>query len=566
MRPHSVRAHLLLVILVVASAVVAHSQLKPIANAQTVIHVPGDATTIQKAIYMAPRDARIEVAANVYHENLDVNQTVQLVGADKFATVIDGSYDAPVVDISKNDVQISGFTIRNGGGFAGIDIAETTSGQQIFGNIIANNSIGIDSMAISNTITGNTFLNNSQKGISLLFSRSHSISGNTISRSAFGVYFQQTTSSSISNNNISATSFGIYLSMSSTGNTISGNNVQGRKVGIYIVSSDNSNVNHNKATNSGDGIDVYNSKGCTVTYNNAFNNSYGIRILSVTSGTNNVHNNKLERNDWGIELNSATGTTLTKNWITRNTWGMWIQTASSNVIHHNDFVQNGVQLYPGGSNTWSSGGQGNYWSDYTGQDNPPQDGVGDTMLPHQAVDGYPLMHQYTEHDITTISISAPSAPVYAGQVVNILVTVKNQGNLSASETFYVRAKRDNEIIGTQKVTSLPGGDSTAVPFNWNTTTATLYHDYVITAEVILVQDELNTDNNLLADGQVYVRMMGDINNDRTVNAFDLMLLGKAYGSTQGSGSWNPNCNMNGDNVINYLDLSLLVQNYGNSAL
>jgi len=60
------------------------------------------------------------------------------------------------------------------------------------------------------------------------------------------------------------------------------------------------------------------------------------------------------------------------------------------------------------------------------------------------------------------------------------------------------------------------------------------------------------------------KILGDVNGDRIVDAYDLFDLGKAYGSESGDPNWNFDCDFNRDDKVDDLDLSDLNENFGRS--
>jgi hypothetical protein len=85
-----------------------------------------------------------------------------------------------------------------------------------------------------------------------------------------------------------------------------------------------------------------------------------------------------------------------------------IKSSSFNHIYYNNFINNIVNAYDNGNNTWNSEypSAGNYWDNYTGidalwgqnQDTNGSDGVGDTPVSipgGENQDRYPLMEPYT---------------------------------------------------------------------------------------------------------------------------------------------------------------------------
>jgi len=69
--------------------------------------------------------------------------------------------------------------------------------------------------------------------------------------------------------------------------------------------------------------------------------------------------------------------------------------AAGNLLYYNNLISLTLPGYDAGSNQWDDGSEGNYWSDYTGEDGDGN-GIGDTpySIPPNGVDRYPLMSPY----------------------------------------------------------------------------------------------------------------------------------------------------------------------------
>jgi len=111
-----------------------------------------DYKKIQDAINNASNGDTIFVFNGIYcEENLTINKSINLIGENKYFTIIDGCRGNNTVNIMSENVILSGFTVTNSSKknwfLAGVRL--TGSNNKIYGNIIENNQLGIFGMAVT---------------------------------------------------------------------------------------------------------------------------------------------------------------------------------------------------------------------------------------------------------------------------------------------------------------------------------------------------------------------------------------------------------------------------------
>jgi PKD repeat protein len=155
-------------------------------------------------------------------------------------------------------------------------------------------------------------------------------------------------------------------------------------------------------------------------------------------------------------------------------------------------------------------------------------------ITHGAVDGYAVV---IVHDVAIVNI-APSTPeVYPSCDIDIIVTVKNEGNIK--ETFWVavyfnRTATEWVLIGNQTVTDLDGGREKLVTFVLKTEGLSPiiedgeYGIYTFNATISVLPREFDTEDNVLVDGALGLRFLGDVNGDGVVSLIDIGKLDLIY--------------------------------------
>jgi len=271
---------------------------------------PADFLTIQDAINAANPGDYIYVINGTYVENVVVNKTVWLVGQQQNITIIDGNGAGNVVNVTADNVIVSGFTIQN----SGSPIVEEEKGKF---------------------------------EIDLGFC-------------------------------------GIYLN-SSEGSVINNNNLTNNVCNIALNNSNNNEIIHNIMLTT----EMMKQPECGIYLANSSDNAIALNLISG-SGI-------------GIGLRGdSSGNNITRNEITLSSQCGILANSSDNIIFHNKFIDNVIQVLTDSINTWDNSttpgaSGGNYWSDYLirypNAKEIGNSGIGDTpyVIDANNIDTYPLI-------------------------------------------------------------------------------------------------------------------------------------------------------------------------------
>lgn len=125
-------------------------------------------TTIQDAIDAVETDDghTILVDAGIYYEHVVVDKSLSFIGQNLSTTIIDGSGNGTVFTITRDDVNVTGFTIQNSGGPPEMGFhLDNANHCNITGNNMRNNALSMRIRNSSNnTVSGNNIKDNSARG------------------------------------------------------------------------------------------------------------------------------------------------------------------------------------------------------------------------------------------------------------------------------------------------------------------------------------------------------------------------------------------------------------------
>jgi len=339
------------------------------ANTPTVeaatIKVPEDYPTIQKAINAAKAGDTILVAPKTYPEYVCVNKSVKLKGTNRQSIITGNATANPsrVLDVKigtvsfSGNVLISGFTVRGPTlSFKGIYVEPPQA--KYFTNI--------------------------------------NVTDNTVIGCNDGIFYSRSSKCYITNNTLQGNTYGIRL-YDSNYNLVAKNFVNAS--GYY-------------------GINFYaRSRYNNITENTVINGRYGV-LLEYANSTTMYLNTIKTNTDYALRLSYTFYSLIKGNTMKNNKYGVYIWNCTQNQFYYNNFIDNTIQQQhyavpaTNKSNTWDTNtppparAKGNYWSDYKGVDDGSgvgrwgepryaSDGVGDTLIPHQGLDTYPLMQPWT---------------------------------------------------------------------------------------------------------------------------------------------------------------------------
>ena len=324
----------------------------------------GNYSSIQAAIEDASPGDIIFIYIGTYHENVEIDKSIELRGEEKNLTIIDGGNNDHTIAIYADNVKINGFTIQNGY-FYGISI-DSFNYSIISNNKILKNYDGINlRYSNNNIISNNIILDNQWSSIKVYKSKNNEIKDNVFSNNSQGLGIYSSNNTIVTGNSFLKDGISVGWSYNSTvlNNFVdskpiiylereSNEIIQGQIGQVILVNCDNITIQNTKISNTTIGIDLWNTTNCLITGNIIKFNSYA-GIYQYYSDNNTISNNIIsDINDFaegiagqGLHLSLSTNNYLFNNSISKSKYGVYSWSGNKNNILENDIYDNHHGLY-----------------------------------------------------------------------------------------------------------------------------------------------------------------------------------------------------------------------------
>jgi parallel beta-helix repeat protein len=437
-----------LVLLLWLSPFVSTSSWNALAQVNTVHNVDTGLSyaSIQEAIN-APETLNghtIFAEKGTYYEHVIVNKSLSIIGEKIAGTIIDGSGAGTVMNITADNVNVTGFTIRNSGKTvydlprnSGIKL-NIVGNCSVYENLIIANAVGIEGRYCLNSAIRENVIMNNGNGIELSWARNNTLYENFLAYNTRAIFMECSMNSTLYKNdiydnrigldmdegwgyvlrnntivnndwNFNVDSFGVthFPNDIDTSNTINGKPIYYllSRTGLLITPSTfpdigylalvdcfNITVRDLTMKNNGDGVLVVQTNNTRIQNLTSIDNRIGIEL--ICSSENTIIGSTIDNSWMGIFISECSNNTIVENIISDSDYGIWALDPTYHRIFHNAFIND---TWPIGTvclswcigNVFDDGypSGGNYWSDYTGVDSNC-DGIGDIG---NYQDRYPLM-------------------------------------------------------------------------------------------------------------------------------------------------------------------------------
>ena len=164
-------------------------------------------------------------------------------------------------------------------------------------------------------------------------------------------------------------------------------------------------------------------------------------------------------------------------------------------------------------------------------------------------------------DIKISQISVSKTVVGKGYSVVASVTILNQGDYDEAFNFTLYANA-TAIYELEDCFVQSRGNLNLSVIWWTTGIEKGY--YEINAHASPVPGETDETNNNATAGYIHVTLPGDVDGDRDVDIFDLVLVAGGYRIKPLGPKYDPNCDIDGDGDIDIFDIVVVAGNYGRS--